>query len=151
MKGMNMVFFILFIILLIVHSMFSVKSLQNEAMRNRFHMTISVTIFLLIIIRISIKVFVIFGIEILTIQSLTWKYYFTFQLPFDMLNIAIIAQFFQWLEVSYTLYHVIQLNSRAQKDKDLRSSSSGLLDMSDEKIEQMSQNSFPEIEFDKDD
>tara|TARA_B110000285_G_C15024639_1_gene563475 strand:+ start:133 stop:441 length:309 start_codon:yes stop_codon:yes gene_type:complete len=38
--------------------------------------------------------------------------YLFFQLPFDLVNIAILALFFQWLEVSYTLNHIIQLAER---------------------------------------
>ena len=37
------------------------------------------------------------------------KYYFFFQLTFDILNIALIAHIFQWIEIDLTLAYVLNL------------------------------------------
>lgn len=39
------------------------------------------------------------------------------QLSFDLLNISVLAQFFQWLNVSYTLNYMIQVKERKTSKK----------------------------------
>jgi hypothetical protein len=58
----------------------------------------------------------------------------SFQLPYDLLNIAIETSFFQWLEVSHTLNHLMWLNTRqVQKEALLREDSldSQILDLTE--------------------
>ena len=43
--------------------------------------------------------------------------YFQFQLPYDLLNMAILAQFFQWHQISHTLNYVLDINERQDKRK----------------------------------
>jgi hypothetical protein len=47
-------------------------------------------------------------------NQLTLESYMFFQLTYDLLNIALISKFFQWLEVSYTIHHTIQIKERTK-------------------------------------
>lgn len=73
--GVNVLFFVVYLILLVVHSMFSIKSLQNEAMRNRFHITSSFTVFLLILLRMIVKAVIFLRTDQELTTTMTWKYY----------------------------------------------------------------------------
>jgi cytochrome b561 len=52
-----LVYFILFVI----HLVYTVKSLQNQEMRNRYHLTVSITIFLVLLFRLVAKLIVFFN------------------------------------------------------------------------------------------
>ena len=43
------------------------------------------------------------------IKSMSIEFYFFYQLPFDMLNMAIIAHIYQWQEIKHTLIQVLDM------------------------------------------
>lgn len=70
---------------------------------------------------ITLTVLIRLGSLLLTIYNRTpilefsLRFYLTYQLPFDTLNIAIIAQFFQWLE---SLFELANLNPYEAAESD---------------------------------
>lgn len=111
-----MIFLAFYVIILIFQVFINVKGYRSRDMRNRFHITISVVILLLILSRLVVLISSLIILDI-KLTSAFWEVYMSFNLPFDLLNIAIETNFFQWMEVSHTLNHLVWLNARkAEKE-----------------------------------
>ena len=50
------------------------------------------------------------------IKALTLKYYFFYQLPFDVLNLGLLAHIFQWAEIKHTLVYVLDMQEYQEEE-----------------------------------
>ena len=84
----------LFGALVIIHTMFTFLGVvQQKEMKNIYNILITICFYVLLIIHISCLAYGL-AKENGSIKILTIKYYLFYQLPFDILNIAIIAHIF---------------------------------------------------------
>ncbi len=51
------------------------------------------------------------------VPALTVQYYFYYQLPFDLLNIAIVTHIHQWLEIKHTLIYALDMHESHEDDE----------------------------------
>lgn len=70
---------------------YQVRSLKYQEMRNRFHIIITVSLLIMILMRIILKLGPRIGISFTTQHSFVWNYYLKFQLLYDLVNLAIIS------------------------------------------------------------
>ena len=107
-KYTDVTFICIFSLLLIIHLCLNLRSSCYDKQWN--NMILKNCLILCILVHVSC----------LTYQTLTKpdeqhfdnqqiKYYFFFQLTFDILNIALIAHIFQWIEIDLTLAYVLNL------------------------------------------
>ena len=99
----DMVFSVIYTFALGCHSYYSYKGFKQIDMRNVYNYIIFMTLYLLIILRITTLLWSVFHDKNKDYGPYTLQAFIYFQIPFDLLNIAALAWFFQWLEVSSTL------------------------------------------------
>ena len=100
---------------LLVHIYLSIQSFKQKEMRNTYNYIVAVCISVCLVNHISYLVYEIItetGINKEDYRNQVYWAYLQFQLPFDLLNISILAHFFQWHELSHTLNYVIDINKR---------------------------------------
>ena len=101
----------------IIHIFFSCKSYKNVEMRNIHNNLMSVCIALCLIVHITTLLYSILFDKQKYFPKASIQGYLYVQLSFDLLNISVLAQFFQWLNVSYTLNYMIQVKERKTSKK----------------------------------
>lgn len=89
--AISLTWFICYAFLLLLHLIFSVKSLKITEMRNRFHLIITLSLLLVILIRVVVEYAADLGVTASTLHSFAWTYFLKFQLPYDLVNLAIIS------------------------------------------------------------
>jgi hypothetical protein len=104
--------FLVFMVLFPIHVIFTTKNMRNPEMRSLTNTVIGMALGCTIVVRLIVFVIVLKDKDYINADEFTFNVYVAFQLPFDLVNLALVSQFFQWVEVSITLGHIIQLNER---------------------------------------
>jgi hypothetical protein len=112
---LDMVLSFFFLVILGFHSYFTVKSFNSDEMRNIYNYLMSFGIFSCLVVHIVCLQYSIWHDHNGEYSQNSLQNYVCFQLTFDLLNISVLAQFFQWMEVLYTLRYKIQINARQEK------------------------------------
>jgi len=68
--------------------------------------------------RFGCMIYSVFLSQNIAVNSLTVQFYFYYQMPFDILNFAVVAQFCQWVEVWSALNSIIRFNKLQQKKQE---------------------------------
>ena len=95
-------------------------------MQNVYNLMLSVSIYILLFLHIGSFIWRLVvtknNVDNTTYEEgvpvLTLTYYFYYQLPFDMLNFAIITHIYQWLEIKHTLIFVLDLAEYHDDEED---------------------------------
>lgn len=114
-----------FIILLMIHTRYTIQGVcRQKEMQNIYNILLTSCIYLLLMIHtgcfihslVKMDYFNDNQIRYFGVQALTIEYYFYYQLPFDLLNIAIITHIYQWLEIKHTLIYCLDMLEYRQDD-----------------------------------
>lgn len=106
-----------FTLLLIIHTKFTLVGVWSQKeMRNIYNMILTSCIYILLFIHISCCTYSLVHTlnhgdpkSLQGIPALTVDYYVYYQLPFDILNIAIVTHIYQWLEIKHTLIYILDM------------------------------------------
>ena len=82
-------------------------------MRNSFNYLMANSVIGAILVRIGCLVYSMLWDENRIVLIYTLQFYFYYQLTFDLINIASIAQILQWIDVMFALISTIDLDKLA--------------------------------------
>ena len=106
----DLVFVIILTILIPTFFIFTVKSLKNEDNRNIHNFVIAITILSSLMNRYLCMLYSLIYDQNKKVFNNERQFYWYYQLPFDLLNTGVVAQFYQWVEVVLALNSIIQFN-----------------------------------------
>ena len=101
-----MLFTAVFVIYLIAYSFFCWKSTKLEE-RNIYNLVTSICILLNLMTHIGCLQYSIWKDHNGDYPTWSLQNYINFQFTFDLMNIAVLSQLFQWIDLSNTLIYII--------------------------------------------
>ena len=96
--------------LVFVQLVYYIMNIWRNKQKNLYNNVAVVMLTLTIFMRLSSLLYSIIWDEVKDVPEFTLQFYFSFQLPFDTLNLVVIAGFFQWIESLYALKSTVELN-----------------------------------------